>query len=248
MKHISEFVREHPGLAGYTVLSWDEDAVKAFWDFEAVFDTRYFTNRWGEKIAELFASELSGKQRILDYGAGKGFLTTALLANGYNVSCFDLSEESMKVLDGKFDGKPNYLGSFTPDKLDEQRGQFDAVMLVEVIEHLEDEAREIVLSQVNELLKPGGILIVSCPNEENLMGNLICNPRTREVYHRWQHVYSWSGNSLGKEVERFGFTTIAKRPTNMKYEGGGLLTAIKRTLRRAAASSLEHLFVVAKKK
>ncbi len=251
MKYISEFLKEQKGLDKYACFKWDEKSVKAFWDFEAVFDNRYFTYRFAPNIVALFEAELKGKTRILDYGAGKGFLTTQLLGRGFKVSCFDLSEETTKSLDAKFKTNPNYLGSFSGREIEANRGSFNAVLLIEVIEHLEADTRKVVLSQIHELLKPGGIVIVSTPNKEDFIPNLICNPLTNEVYHRWQHVYSWTGESLAAEVERHGFKRLAVIETNVKYEGRGFWMGIrrfsKRYFKKIRGRTAENLFVVATK-
>ncbi len=99
MKHVSEFIKEQKSLDRYSCFKWDEKSVKSFWDFEAAFDWRYFTSLRGPNIAGMFQARLRGKSRILDYGAGKGFLTEELLKRGYKVSCFDLSEETARILD-----------------------------------------------------------------------------------------------------------------------------------------------------
>lgn len=251
MKHVSHFVKEQNIPDQYACFQWDEKSVKAFWDFEAVFDWRYFTYLRGANIAGMFKSELIGMSRVLDYGAGKGFLAAELLKRGLKVSCFDLSEETTRTLDAKFKAEPNYLGSFTPREISVNHGSFDAVFLIEVIEHLEDDARKIVLGDICQLLRPGGIVIISTPNNEDLGRELICNPLTREVYHRWQHVYSWTGESLSREVERHGFKTRAVIETNLKYEGLGGLWRLRGFLKKAKARikgrQQEHLIVLATK-
>jgi len=251
MKHVNEFIKDQNFSGKYSCFKWEESFVKAFWDFEAEFDWRYFTYAYGRNIAGLFKARFAGKSRILDYGAGKGFLAEQLLGQGIKVSCFDLSEESAKVLDAKFAGHPNYLGSFTPRNIEANRGSFDAVFLIEVIEHLEDDARKVVLGNMYELLKPGGIAIISTPNHEDLGRDLICNPVTKEVYHRWQHVYSWTAESLATEISKMGFKISEVIETNLKYEGRGALWQARGFLKKVKAKikgrRQEHLLLVAYK-
>lgn len=232
MKHISEFKKELKNLSRYSCFKWDEKSVKSFWDFESAFDWRYFTSLRGRNIAGMFRSRLKGRSRILDYGAGKGFLAAELLKRGFKVSCFDLSEETAVILDAKFKADPNYLGSFSSSQIEAKRGSFDAIFLIEVIEHLEDEARQSVLGQIHDLLTTGGIVILSTPNNEDLGRELICNPTTNEIYHRWQHVYSWTGKSLSDELERHGFKTVAVIETDLKYEGVGAFSYIRGLLKK----------------
>lgn len=249
MKHISEFIKEQKNLARYDCFRWDEKTVKAFWDFEVEFDSRYFSYAYGRNLVGLFASGLAGKPRNLDYGAGKGFLTECLLERGFKVSCFDLSEATTKTLDARFGDNPNYLGSFSTLGLEQNKDSFDVVWLIEVIEHLEEGMRKVVLHNIYNLLKPDGTLIVSTPNNENLTEGLICNPVTKEIYHRWQHVYSWTAESLTAEIERNGFKTQAVKETELRYEGRGSVLHIKGLVKKLKARirgrRQGHLLVVA---
>lgn len=251
MKHISQFIKECKNLEKYSCFKWDEQSVKNFWDFEAAFDDRYFTHRFGRSIVALFERDLTGKARVLDYGAGKGFLTSELLNHGFKVSCFDLSQETTRALDMRFKSHADYEGSFTAPELEKNKNSFDVVFLVEVIEHLDDEPRKVVLKNVYELLRNGGIVIVSTPNREDFTPSLICNPLTKEVYHRWQHVYSWTAESLSAEMGKHGFKILNVLETNLKYEGPGVLLYIKRSMRRIKndlrGRPQENLFLVATK-
>ncbi len=120
-----------------------------------------------------------------------------------------------------------------------------------MIEHLEDEARQTVLGQIYDLLTTNGIVIISTPNNEDLGRELICNPRTNEVYHRWQHVYSWTGKSLSTELERRGFKTVSVIETDLKYEGVGGLWHFRGLLKKMKArikgQHQGHFLVVAVK-
>jgi len=246
MKSIEEFIQDNKALAGYKALAWTEDQVKTFWDFESLNSHQYFTFQFADKIISLITPYLNGKKSILDYGAGKGFLTSQLLKEGYNTAAFDLSTESAKILRDKFQGKAEFLGSYSGKTIAEQVEKFDAIVMIEVIEHLNDHIRVKILKQINSLLKPGGVLVISSPNNENLSEQFICNPNTREIFHRWQHVYSWTGDSLAAEIEKFDFKIVKKIETKMKYVGSSPFKKIRKLL--AKPEKLSNLFVIAQKK
>ena len=56
--------------------------------------------------------------------------------------------------------------------------------------------------------------MVTTPNNEDLSKSLICNPIDGSLFHRWQHVRSWSKESLTKKLEDFNFKPITA--TNLK--------------------------------
>lgn len=245
MKSIQEFIEENKALSGYKALDWSEAQVKSFWDFESIYDEKYFTYHYGDKIVELIEPYISGQKSILDYGAGKGFLSAQLLANGYQTATFDLSDESCRKLPEKFGDKSRFLGAYSGDTIENQDGKFDAVIMIEVVEHLDDPTREKVLKQIHRLLSDKGIFILSSPNNENLENEFICNPGTKEIFHRWQHVYSWHEESLSKEVEKYGFKVLKSIQTNMKWVGNSPILALKKLF--AKKSRLNSLFVIAQK-
>jgi SAM-dependent methyltransferase len=101
----------------------------------------------------------AGPLRVLDVGAGDGFVSAALLRvlpSGSSVTCYD----------------PNY----TPDHLlrfaaacgavrftsERPHERFDLILLLDVIEHVADDV-ELITGLVRELLAPDGVVIVSAP-------------------------------------------------------------------------------------
>ena len=134
----------------------------------------FYDNRWAvsgklwsyhtDRMA--FISERLGETRrragrplrILDFGCGQGRF--AGLASEYgHVEAIDLSPKGIDVARQKFPG-PNYHVASVYDYTSDE--PFDAVMSVDVIEHLEDQ--EAYVSKCAELLKPGGQLLLTVPN------------------------------------------------------------------------------------
>lgn len=119
--------------------------------------------------------------RVLDFASGSGF-GSQLIAKMQKkvveeVVALDISEEAIRYARGRY-YHPNVryvVGDILDDKLPEQYGQFDFVVSFETIEHIKD--YEQFLANVLNLLKPGGMLILSTP-----FGQGIGQP-TNEPFH-----------------------------------------------------------------
>jgi len=102
-------------------------------------------------------------QRILDAGAGQ-------LQHKRFCSHLDYVAQDFAQYDGQGDGAGLQAGSWDQRQLDivsdivaipEPDGSFDAVMCIEVLEHLPDPVR--ALHELARLLRPGGVLVLTAP-------------------------------------------------------------------------------------
>ena len=81
--------------------------------------------------------------------------------------------------------------------------------MAEVIEHVLDEELDSVLKRVAALTKTGGLLVVTTPNDEDLELGMSYCPVSNVVFHRWQHVRSFTDTSLSELLARAGFEALA---------------------------------------
>ncbi len=191
---------------------WTPEKIAATWDF---FSERlggrdlYFSSHSGRWIAKRVDRELGLKgKRVLDFGCGRGDLLAHVFSRGVAASGFEVSEESAETTRARFAGEPLFRGVATsPGELAD--GSFDVVLLVEVIEHLLDDQIEPVLAEVRRVLAPGGRVVVTCPNGENLADDSVRCPDCGGVFHRWQHVRSLDPASISRLFEEHGFRTEA---------------------------------------
>ena len=100
-----------------------------------------------EKIKELGVSHT-----ILDAGCGEGELVREFRLKGYRIEGLDLNYESDIVK----------LGNLL--KLPYKDQSFDAVLLLDVFEHLQFQDQPVALKEIYRVLKPKGSLIASIPN------------------------------------------------------------------------------------
>ena len=109
---------------------------------------------------------LGARGSALDFGAGQGVLTNRLGATGQfdEVTGVDLMERPPS-LDPSFFWRQQDLNESLGDSVSEWNEKFDLIVAAEVIEHLENPRA--VVRACRSWLKPGGILIMSTPNNES---------------------------------------------------------------------------------
>jgi len=107
----------------------------------------------------------SSGRRVLDAGCGTGRLTLELLRNGYEVVAVDHEEDMVELTNNSVakDGfKQRVAMKISLENLDQlSSDEFDEIFCCDVIEHVKDDRR--ALSQLRDLLKPNGRLIITVP-------------------------------------------------------------------------------------
>lgn len=179
-------------------LVWNSELIQRFWNHHSKSEESYFASQFGEAIIQALWPHLKGRTRVLDYACGTGALTGYLLDKGLHVAACDVSEHSLSLVAKTFGGHERFLGTVNPAELDAHAGTFEVVMLIELIEHVDDSQLMNIFHEVKRVLAPGGVVVVTTPNEENLMTETVYCPQCNHTFHRWQHIRSWSAESLGK--------------------------------------------------
>ena len=194
-------------------VQWTDDKVKRFWDFYnnyPAFEHLWFSKAVGKGIIRFVEKFFKINGYVLDYGIGKGHFSNYLLENeSIQVRACDFSQETVNNVNNQFKEKTNFKGCFLVQGFPSsfKAGEFDVVFLIEAIELLTDDYLLPTIAEANRILKPGGMFVVTTPNNENLKEqNVIC-PDCGGIFHRVQHVGSFTKASLGKLVNSFGFKT-----------------------------------------
>lgn len=146
--------------------------------------------------------------RILDVGAGEGYLCKILKEQGYEyVEACDVLEDNFKVPDAPF-----HKAEFT-DSIPLPDASYDCILSIEVLEHVENHFR--FMKEVLRITRKGGLVILTTPNVLSipsrwhffLYGYTDCVPRpldpTREHYYM-QHINPISLPEIMFLLERFG--------------------------------------------
>jgi 2-polyprenyl-6-hydroxyphenyl methylase/3-demethylubiquinone-9 3-methyltransferase len=104
------------------------------------------------------------KLDILDVGCGGGLLTEPMARMGANVTGLDASAEAIAV--AKQHAKASHLKieycHSSAEDLASQKKRYDVVTALEIAEHVAD--LDLFMSTLAELVKPGGLLIMSTLN------------------------------------------------------------------------------------
>ncbi|MDQ3116323.1 MAG: class I SAM-dependent methyltransferase [Verrucomicrobiota bacterium] len=114
---------------------------------------------WQRRLALLTRHVAGG--RLLDVGTGDGRFLAAAQEGGFAVVGTEVSEAGASYVRER--GFDVHLGQITDLAL--PNDSFDLATIWHVLEHVPDPAA--VLRKIHGLLRPGGILAVAVPNEEN---------------------------------------------------------------------------------
>lgn len=186
-------------------INWTPEKIANFWDYEAQFPENYFTFNYGKSIIHFFSAYFENAGNCLDYGSGPGFFIPYLLEQKIKVTAVEFSSNAVRVLNEKFEKEDLFNGAFQVNELIASNKKFDLILCIEMIEHLNDNYLNELPENLKLLLNTNGTVIITTPNEENLSNSMIHCPECDTVFHRWQHVRSWSKKTLGDFLEKSGF-------------------------------------------
>jgi SAM-dependent methyltransferase len=212
-------------------VTWTPEHIRRFWDHyssnPALEDT-YFAKNVGRHLIDYIGRRIRIGTAV-DFGCGRGDLIGYLLPRH---DCFGVeqSPESVATVNARFGGHARFRGAFVgsqqlPD------GFADTVFAVEIVEHMDDASLQLVISEARRILRPGGHLVVTTPNDENLRKAEVMCPDCGCIFHNMQHLRSWSPGSLVEYLRRSGFRGSAK--TTMLSNRNGLPRLAHMLLHRA---------------
>jgi SAM-dependent methyltransferase len=109
--------------------------------------------------------------KVLDLGAGEGALSLRLKDLGYEVTAVDVDADTFRAEDVTFE-QVDFDDSHAFERLVERYDStFDAVLGVEVIEHVQDQWR--YARQLIRLARPGGFVVVTTPNTSSWLSRFL---------------------------------------------------------------------------
>jgi 2-polyprenyl-3-methyl-5-hydroxy-6-metoxy-1,4-benzoquinol methylase len=202
---------------------WTPEKISRFWDNLSQ-QPHALANCWsrqvGAALVRYVRRRVGLKGSILDFGCGPGFLIEELLAQVRQASVLavDSSPDSVNLVRSRFAQRTGFRGGFLSgdSELASSKQTFDVVFFVETIEHLLPEHRAGVLASLLEFLRPGGTIVVTTPNNEILEDSIALCPDCGAVFHRMQHMSSWTAHTLSSLMESCGFRTQDCRPVHLR--------------------------------
>lgn len=221
-------------------LHWTGPLVARFWDYYAVHRAQdYFTRRVGAAIVAQTMRYLPSNAAVCDFGCGAGYLTEHL-AQRFNCAGVDFSPKNVEATRARLAGNAKFTGAMLADEARSRGQTFDAIYLVETVEHLLDDTVTPTLAFVRDALRAGGRVIVTTPNEEDLHASMVFCPCCEHEFHRWQHVRRFDAASLSRFMEAAGFVTVRTFATDFTI-ANPLVRGLRRLLARRPPPHLVYI-------
>lgn len=172
--------------------------------------------------------------RLLDFGCGEGALSQRLVDNGYSVTSVDKNPSYFKCVGSKyvqvdFDSK-SQLDDFIAGHVD----SFDAVIGIEVIEHVENQWE--YLRGLKAMCKKGGHIFVSTPNVQSWLSRLSFLRNGR--FHQFADADLEYGHISPITIWEIGVITKSLGLQTVKQVGVGTLPALYFTSIKTVVASL----------
>lgn len=140
-------------------------------------------------------------RKLLDVGCGEGFFLSKAREQGFEPYGTEISAHAAATARQRFGLLSVHVGPLAEAPWDD--GFFDAVSLLNVIEHLTSPPQE--LGHIRRMLKPGGVLVVRTPNLESVMARLLKN---RWYHCICEHLTVFTPSTLSRFLDRMGFDVV----------------------------------------
>lgn len=147
---------------------------------------------WVQRVFDLAGA------RVAEIGSGTGSSTLAFAPYVGSIDCFEIDEKAAVIAKAR-------LGFWSIDNVDFKPGlfergsarvadEYDAVLLVAVLEHLYFTEFKEIISLAFERLRPGGIIVVAeTPNRLSIT----------DFHTSWINFYQWLPPEIAQEYYRF---------------------------------------------
>jgi 2-polyprenyl-3-methyl-5-hydroxy-6-metoxy-1,4-benzoquinol methylase len=173
--------------------------------YDEVFRRRHgIQSKWHHLKFQRVARELEGYARVLDVGCGPGTLAGNFGA-GHDWVGTDLSTRQIEYAQRTYGATGARFYRRTPATVPADEGPFDAVTMVELIEHLAPAEVDETIDQALGRLCPGGKLVITTPNFRSTWPLIeAAVNRFGEVSYGFQHINRFNARRLVGLLERHG--------------------------------------------
>jgi SAM-dependent methyltransferase len=197
------------------------------------------------------AAALPAGAEVLDVGVGDGAFERIAAGRGLRVHVLDPDVKAIDRAKTEL-GLGDRARCGVAQSVPWPDASFDAVVMSEVFEHLDDETLGHAIAEAQRVLRPGGTLLGTVPADEVLETQRVVCPDCGRRFHRWGHEQSFSPERLRDLLrERFVTADVSRRwfVAWSQLNAGGRLQAMARKILSTFGSwgSGHNLVFVARK-
>ena len=191
---------------------FDYESIPAGYYDEAFRRRRGVQSKWHHLKFERVARELEGYTRVLDVGCGPGTLA-GNFGRDHDWVGTDLSTRQIGYATRTYGATGARFYRATPATAPEREGPFDAVTMIELIEHLPPAAVDETLAEALTRLRPGGKVVVTTPNYRSAWPTIeAAVNRLGRVSYSFQHVNRFDPSRVVALLERHGLVAPRAEP------------------------------------
>ncbi|WP_196807232.1 class I SAM-dependent methyltransferase [Candidatus Solirubrobacter pratensis] len=170
-------------------------------------------------IADLCRPALGA--RVLEVGAGFGAITMRY-SEGRDVLATDISDECLAALHRRFDASPNVRVARLDIREPDPTERFDSALMVNVLEHIEDDAG--ALASLRRVVRPGGTIVLYVPALNGLYGVWDRKVGHFRRYSKWR--VRGVAREAGLEVQELRYANILAIPAWFVFSRSKVETTI----------------------
>lgn len=176
-------------------------------DYENYVDGGYLEEEKGRRrSAQILLKRIEAfmkEGRMLEIGCANGFFLDEARKRGWKIAGIEPSRWACEYAEQKLDIK---IFAPTLEESTFEKETFDAVVMLDVIEHLESPRKTLLI--INKILNKDGILVVTTPDVESFLSRLL---RARWWGINRYHLFYFSKNTLEDFFKRTGFYTLCHK-------------------------------------
>jgi 2-polyprenyl-3-methyl-5-hydroxy-6-metoxy-1,4-benzoquinol methylase len=199
-------------------IDWDAEKSQRLWEYYGS-SKAHRVSYFGESVGRHFVRVLKryglfrDATAIVDFSCGTGAIISSILRvakRDATVRGYDPSIQSVNRANDRNRGIGGFAGAYPATEYPTDLGDesVNLLILTEVIEHLDEKSLDAVLLECRRILAPNGTIVITTPNSEDLAASKVLCPECGCIFHRWQHMRSWSAETLGALVRRYEFENI----------------------------------------